>query len=88
MLPKNVPAIAQKTIKSEKTKILTTEPSGVAALQRVATEKGYSLVAITDTNCIFVQNIDMPKFSDYDTDRDHMRVDRYTSYIICDYSER
>lgn len=60
----------------------------VAALQRVAAEKGYTLVSITETNCFFVQNVDMPKFSEYDTDRDHMRIDRYTSYIICDYAGR
>jgi len=60
----------------------------VAALQRVAAEKGYTLVAITETNCFFVQDVDMPKFFEYDTDRDHLRIDRYTSYIICDYSGR
>jgi len=58
----------------------------VAALQRAAAEKGYSLVAITDTNCFFVQNSDYPKFSGYDTDREHIRIDRYISYVISDYS--
>ena len=60
----------------------------VAALQREAAEKDYSLVAITDTNCIFVQNCEISKFSDFDIDRDHMSISHYTSYIICDYSGR
>ncbi|HSX26194.1 MAG TPA: hypothetical protein VLE89_04215 [Chlamydiales bacterium] len=58
----------------------------VAALQRVASEKGYSLVAITVTNCIFVRNDEFPKFSDFDTDREHIRIDDYICYVISDYA--
>lgn len=57
----------------------------VAALQRIATEKGYSLIAITDTNCFFVRNEDFPRFAAFDTDREHLRVDRYIAYIINDF---
>ena len=57
----------------------------VAALQRVAAEKGYTLIAITDTNCIFIQNEDLSKFECFDIDRDHIKIDRYVSYIINDY---
>ena len=60
----------------------------VAALQRIAKEKDYTLVAITETNCIFVQNIEISKFSNYDLDRDHLSFNSFTSYIICDYAGR
>lgn len=57
----------------------------VAALQRIAAEKHYSLVAITDTNCFFVCDEELSKFNDYDIDREHIRIDRYIAYIISDY---
>lgn len=67
-----------------------TEPQGrlgcsVAALQRVGEQKGYHLVAITDTNCFFVRDDEFSKFAKYDTDREHIRIDRYIQYIISDY---
>ncbi|HEY4254724.1 MAG TPA: hypothetical protein VGM34_00060 [Chlamydiales bacterium] len=57
----------------------------VAALQRIAAEKGYSLVAITDTNCFFVLNEEFPKFAKFETDREHIRINRWITYVISDY---
>ena len=58
----------------------------VAALQRIANQKGYTLIAITNTNCFFVVNEELHLFKDYEIDREHLRIDRYISYIINDYS--
>lgn len=57
----------------------------VAALQRIAGEKGYTLVAITDTNCFFVINEEYHKFENFVTDRENIRIDRYIAYIMSDY---
>ena len=58
----------------------------VAALERIALEKGYTLVALTDANCFFVVNEEYPKFANYDTDPKHLFTDRYIAYVISDYS--
>ena len=58
----------------------------VAALKRIATNKGYSLVAITDCNCFFVVNEEFHKFAQFDTDFSSLRIDRYLRYVITDYS--
>ena len=58
----------------------------VAALQRIAREKGYSLIAITDSNCFFVLNEEFHKFNLYDTKLESIRIDTYIFYIITDYS--
>lgn len=60
----------------------------VAALQRVGAEKGYSLVSLTDTNAIFVIDEEFQKFSSFDTDRDHLRIDRWIAFIVSDYDGR
>jgi len=57
----------------------------VAALKRLATQKGYSLVGLTDTNCFFVQSEDFPKFAELETDLEHIRIDRWVKYLISDY---
>ena len=57
----------------------------VAALQRIAKEKNYTLVSITEGNCIFIVNEELPKFSVYDIHPEHMHINKYVSYIINDY---
>lgn len=57
----------------------------VAALQRVAAEKNYSLVAITDTNCFFVANEEIHKFAEFDTDPEHIKINKYILYVVSDY---
>lgn len=39
----------------------------VAALDRIAQKKGYVLVALTQTNAIFVHKKEFPKFADFET---------------------
>jgi hypothetical protein len=58
----------------------------VAALQRIAGEKGYSLVAITESNCFFVTNKDFPLFSDYETNPRNISMNRCIRYLITDYA--
>jgi hypothetical protein len=58
----------------------------VAALQRIAGEKGYSLVAITESNCFFVTNEDFPLFSDYETNPRNISMNRCIRYLITDYA--
>lgn len=59
----------------------------IGALVRLASQKGYNLVAITDTNSFFVRDEEFYKFDQYETDllkiRD--RVDKYLRYIITNY---
>lgn len=58
----------------------------VAAIQRVAKNKGYSLVAITETNCFFVRDEDFPLFADYETERDKICINQFIRYLITDYA--
>lgn len=58
----------------------------VGALRRVAKEKGYSLVAITVSNCIFVRDEDFVLFEDYETELEKISMDRCLRYIITDYA--
>lgn len=57
----------------------------VGALQRIGNELGYTLVSITNTNCFFVINREVDKFSDFDLSLKNMRIDKYLKYIITDY---
>lgn len=59
----------------------------VGALIRVAREKGYHLVAITDTNSFFVVDEEFEKFKEYETGLPNIRVavDKYLRYIITNY---
>ena len=58
----------------------------VAALQRVAKNKGYSLVAITETNCFFVRDEEFPLFAEYETEREKICINRFIRYLITDYA--
>ncbi|MBU2566721.1 FkbM family methyltransferase [Patescibacteria group bacterium] len=56
-----------------------------ASLVKLANKKGYKLVAITDTNCIFVRNDLFEKFNDFNTDYNEICVNRHLSNLITDY---
>ena len=60
--------------------------SSVAALQRVAKSKGYSLVSITETNCFFVRDEEFPLFTGYETNRDEICINTFIRYVITDYA--
>jgi hypothetical protein len=60
----------------------------VTALVRVAIEKGYTLVAITDTNTFFVRNDLAGRLGKYETDLDKIRIDKYVNTIITGYDGR
>lgn len=57
-----------------------------AALVRVASEKGYRLVALTDTNCFFVPEEHFAHFAEYETRLERLRVDTYLTYFISSYA--
>lgn len=59
--------------------------SSVGALVRIAKEKEYSLVAITNCNCFFVRNEDFSKFNEMETDLAKIRINRFLRYIISDF---
>jgi hypothetical protein len=58
----------------------------VAALNRIARSKGYELVALTELNAFFVLQEDFGKFSMFETSLEHIRIDKYLSYLISSYS--
>lgn len=60
----------------------------VTALQKVAREKGYTLVAITDANCIFILNKEAHKFSQYSLGVEDLKIEKHLSWIIYDYRGR
>lgn len=58
----------------------------VAALERLAAERRYRLVSVTDTNAFFVVEEEFPKFAEYDTERDALRIDRHLTYLITSFA--
>lgn len=58
------------------------------ALIRIAREKGYSLVAMTDVNCFFVRNEEFAKFAEYETQLDKIKINKYLRYMVTDYAGR
>jgi predicted O-methyltransferase YrrM len=56
------------------------------SLEMLAGEKGYALVAITQTNCIFVLEKYKELFSGYETRLHEIRNDSYVRYLITSYS--
>lgn len=58
----------------------------VAALERIAKNKGYNLVAITETNCFFVREEEFPLFADYETEREKICINTFIRYLITDYA--
>jgi len=57
----------------------------VSALKRIAEQKGYELVALTDVNCFFVIKEEFGKFKNVETSFEKIKFDRYLRYIITDY---
>ncbi|WP_018702956.1 hypothetical protein [Anaeromusa acidaminophila] len=57
-----------------------------SALVRIAEEKGYRLVSMTDTNCFFVAEEDFVKFEDYETEIETLKTTKYLTYIVTSYS--
>jgi hypothetical protein len=60
--------------------------SSVAALSRLAKTKSYSLVAITETNCIFVQDALVPALANYEMRLDRIKSDKQLVYLITNYA--
>jgi len=60
----------------------------VGALCRLAKEKNYQLVAITDSNCFFVDSAYIDKFQDFELELHKIKIDDYIKYVIFDYIGR
>jgi len=58
----------------------------VSALNRVGEEKGYNLVAVTETNSFFVLKEYEELFAEYETRLEKIKNDRYVTYFITSYS--
>jgi len=70
---------------------LVAEPGnyfGCSALTliRLAEAKGYKLVAMTDTNCFFVQEKDFHSFSEYETSLQFLGTTKHLTYLITGYA--
>lgn len=60
--------------------------ASVAALCRVAQAKGYVLVAITETNCIFVQENLAPAFEQYETSVERIKIEKHLVYLVTNFA--
>jgi hypothetical protein len=60
--------------------------ASVAALIRMAKEKGYRLVCITDGNCIFVVESEYKNFEAYNTHLNDIASNDHLNFIITNYS--
>jgi hypothetical protein len=60
--------------------------SSVAALTRLARDKGYELIALTDTNCFFVLREQSVKFANFETRMELIRRNEQLVYLITSYS--
>ena len=60
--------------------------ASVSALARVAGNKGYKLVALTDTNCFFVRENLLEKLQDFEMSLEEIRIDRLLVFLITSYS--
>ncbi len=58
----------------------------VGALQRVAKNKGYTLISITETNCFFVRDEEFPLFAEYETELNKICINKFVRYLITDYA--
>lgn len=58
----------------------------LGALNRIAKEKGYTLVAVTDTNAFFVRNDEFTKLTGFETDLSKIKITRYLRYLVTDYA--
>jgi len=60
--------------------------ASVSALIRVAKEKDYQLVSITDGSCIFVTGPEYKKFEAFNTNLNDIANNNYLNFIITNYS--
>jgi len=60
--------------------------SSVASLVRICGEKAYGLVALTDTNCVFVEKKHLPKFKKFNTSINDLAKRNYLNVIITSYN--
>lgn len=61
--------------------------ASVAALTRIAKDKGYRLVALTDTNCFFVlDKLCKELLVKYETSLDRIKIDKHLTYLISNYA--
>jgi hypothetical protein len=59
--------------------------ASAAALVRLARERGYGLVAMTDTNCFFVQEQDLPALAHFETRLEEIKLDTHLTYLMTSY---
>lgn len=57
----------------------------VGALRRIARDKGYELVAVTEVNCIFVTKEEVPKFAAFETSFEQIKLTQDVKYVITSY---
>jgi hypothetical protein len=60
--------------------------ASVEAFRRLSDKKGYRLVAVTETNCIFVRNDEFANLSHFTTNIDEIAVKHRLTHIITSYS--
>lgn len=60
--------------------------SSVSAIDRVAREKGYMLVAITESNCIFVLSKYKDLFNEYETRIENLKHDEFEINVITSFT--
>ncbi len=60
--------------------------ASVSALVRIAKEKGYALVGITETNCVFVQNTLAAAFSEFETSIEVIKSDKQLVHLVTSYA--
>lgn len=60
--------------------------ASVTALVRTAAERGYRLIAVTDTNCFFVQQEDFGRFAGYETELGRIKIDSHLVYLMTNYT--
>lgn len=58
--------------------------ASVAALARVGRQRGYTLVAVTQTNCFLVTDEELPKLAGFDFSLERLRNDNYVAYLMTD----
>jgi len=59
--------------------------ASATALEVMARNKGYSPIAMTETNCFFVRSCDAPLFSKYETSMEKMFDPKHLTYLISAY---
>lgn len=57
----------------------------LASLVRIASQKNYNLIAITDTNAFFVVHEEFFKFNQFETDIEKIKIIKWIKYFISNY---